>query len=398
MKTILLFAELREVSSILSTNMEFPRSAILVLLLHLLLLNLAPKPAYSELILEHGYTIKTVLEGDKLDSEISRFSGHVAGFSDGDRLSALFDRPRSFAVDSKGTIYVADKNNRAIRKISGSGVTTIAGGYSKKPGRIDGPAQNASFSDDFDLVFVPKTCALLISDRGNRMVRQMNLKPEDCAHESQLELGMPMVSVIGVLYLLIGLLAGFVARPFLVSHDTLDRHSFDKIWKHCQIILGKRLLTICSDIKSAIAISTPYMLMGRLVCLSLSNLSLMFRVHRPENHSLRREPIYHCLKREPISLLDLDSTSNQCTSKSQIFADPLKDLMSLGAGFNALDVNKSIDQGEEKHDVSTYSHGKVDDMIQASISAFDNQAKREGSLPGFSLDKSGLVQEKVKNS
>ncbi|XP_077237787.1 uncharacterized protein LOC143879328 isoform X2 [Tasmannia lanceolata] len=289
--------------------MEFPCSALLLLLL-LLLANFYPKPASSELVLEYGYTVTTVLDGDKLqipihpfsvlprartqdlllldsvnsnfyivsfpispDSGISRFSGNGTGLSDGRPLAAMFHHPRSFAVDSKGTLYVADRNNHAIRKISSSGVTTIAGGFSKKPGRSDGPAQNASFSDDFDLVFVPKICALLISDRGNRLVRQMNLKPEDCERESRLELGVPLVSVIGVLCLLVGLLSGFAVRPFLISHDASGGHSFDKMWKHCQTILGKRVLTICSDIKSAIASSTPYI--GRIVSLTLSNLSLM---------------------------------------------------------------------------------------------------------------------------
>ena len=63
--------------------------------------------------------------------------------------------------------------------------TTVAGGLSSGPGHRDGLAQNATFSADFELVYVPKICALLVADRGNRMVRQINLKPEDCAHEKQ---------------------------------------------------------------------------------------------------------------------------------------------------------------------------------------------------------------------
>ena len=62
--------------------------------------------------------------------------------------------------------------------------TTIAGGLSSGSGRRDGPAQNATFSTDFELVYVPKICALLVADRGNRLIRQINLKPEDCAHDT----------------------------------------------------------------------------------------------------------------------------------------------------------------------------------------------------------------------
>lgn len=64
------------------------------------------------------------------------------------------------------------------------GVTTIAGGYVRKAGNTDGPAQNASFSDTFELAFDPQRCALLISDHGNRLVRQLDLKAEDCAGSS----------------------------------------------------------------------------------------------------------------------------------------------------------------------------------------------------------------------
>lgn len=64
------------------------------------------------------------------------------------------------------------------------GVSTIAGGLSKAYGHQDGPAQNASFSSDFELTFVPSICALLVADHGNQLVRQIDLKPEDCARDS----------------------------------------------------------------------------------------------------------------------------------------------------------------------------------------------------------------------
>lgn len=63
-------------------------------------------------------------------------------------------------------------------------VTTIAGGISKEIGHRDGPAQNATFSNDFELTFVPQRCCLLVSDHGNEMVRQINLKEEDCLESS----------------------------------------------------------------------------------------------------------------------------------------------------------------------------------------------------------------------
>lgn len=55
-----------------------------------------------------------------------KYSGKgSAGFSDGELDSAMFNKPKSFAVDLKGNLYVADKSNHAIRKISKSGVGYI---------------------------------------------------------------------------------------------------------------------------------------------------------------------------------------------------------------------------------------------------------------------------------
>lgn len=60
-------------------------------------------------------------------------------------------------------------------------MTTIAGGeFSEKSRTKDGPALNASFSNDFDLTFIPGLCALLVSDHMHRLVRQINLMEEDC--------------------------------------------------------------------------------------------------------------------------------------------------------------------------------------------------------------------------
>lgn len=57
------------------------------------------------------------------ESVFKRFSGNgLPGYDDGDVGSARFDKPRSFAVDIKGNVYVADRVNKVIRKISTNGM------------------------------------------------------------------------------------------------------------------------------------------------------------------------------------------------------------------------------------------------------------------------------------
>ena len=64
-------------------------------------------------------------------------------------------------------------------------MTTIAGDYSKATGNKDGPAQNATFSSDFELAVVADRCILLVVDHGSQSIRQIDLKQADCAGSSQ---------------------------------------------------------------------------------------------------------------------------------------------------------------------------------------------------------------------
>ncbi|KAJ8758954.1 hypothetical protein K2173_003192 [Erythroxylum novogranatense] len=188
------------------------------------------RPGTSDLLIldSSGSAFYTVSFPISQGAAVNRFLGDgIAGYLDGELSSARFNGPRSFAVDLKGNVYVADKINRVIRKISGSGVTTIAGNYSKE-GKADGPGKVASFSNDFELAFIPEKCVLLVSDHGNQLVRQINLKPEDCVRGSHSALGAVSVWALGLgLSCLIGMIIGIVVRPYVIPHTgSVQRTSF----------------------------------------------------------------------------------------------------------------------------------------------------------------------------
>ncbi|KAM7269827.1 hypothetical protein ACFE04_025324 [Oxalis oulophora] len=108
------------------------------------------------------------------------YTGHV----DGKLREARMNHPKGITVDDRGNIYVADTMNNAIRKISEAGITTIAGGkYSRGGGHVDGPSEDAKFSNDFDVVYIGSSCSLLVIDRGNRAIREIQLHFDDCAYQ-----------------------------------------------------------------------------------------------------------------------------------------------------------------------------------------------------------------------
>lgn len=90
-----------------------------------------------------------------------------------------------------------------------AGVTTIAGGKIVRGGggHVDGPSEDAKFSNDFDVVYVGSSCSLLVVDRGNRAIREIQLHFDDCSYEygSGFPLGKALICLIPFLNHLISL-------------------------------------------------------------------------------------------------------------------------------------------------------------------------------------------------
>tara|TARA_R110000796_G_scaffold74374_1_gene167336 strand:- start:322288 stop:334170 length:11883 start_codon:yes stop_codon:yes gene_type:complete len=96
-------------------------------------------------------------------------SGNVDGFRD----KAQFYNPSGLAVDSDGTMYIADSYNNLIKKISSDGeVTTIAGSGRKET--WDGGAQYAAFNNPTTLALSEEKGLLYIGE--GRYVRVLDLQ------------------------------------------------------------------------------------------------------------------------------------------------------------------------------------------------------------------------------
>jgi sugar lactone lactonase YvrE len=93
------------------------------------------------------------------------------GNSDGFGADASFDDPVGIALDGKGNIYVADKGNNKIRKITPSGeVTTLAGDGS--PGARNGKGAAASFNKPLG-VAVDSAGNVYVADTHNNLIRKI---------------------------------------------------------------------------------------------------------------------------------------------------------------------------------------------------------------------------------
>ncbi|XP_055810267.1 uncharacterized protein LOC129880317 [Solanum dulcamara] len=382
--------------------------------------NISLTPVLGEVIFEDGYSVSTVIDGNKIninprsiipvsddthfiildssastfytlsynkDSDISvtKLTGNGIGYADGSLDKAKFNKPRSFAVDSKGNIYVADvKNMHAIRKISKSGVTTIAGGYSKTEGRADGPGLNASFSNDYELSFTPKRCTLMISDHGTNLVREIQLKAEDCSRDSHSDLRAVSTWFLTVgIPCLVCLIIGLIIRPYVIPNDHSSRLQH-MTWKHFLINLERQVLMFCFVIRSVIVDSKIYSLLRQLVLLSFSHLRLMFS---PKVVVLARQTS----RRQPAPLINFHDCESKESPNSPVIANSLEDLITFDGSLNNSELTANQDDVvKESTNVSV-----VDSMILANIKVFAEQGNAS-SGPEVSKSILSLVNQKKK--
>jgi uncharacterized protein (TIGR03437 family) len=92
----------------------------------------------------------------------------------GPGVAADLALPRGIAVDGTGNIYVADSNNRRVRKISSSGqISAFAGRGELGSSGDGGPAVNATMNSPTGLT-LDATGNLYISDSNNNRVRKVS--------------------------------------------------------------------------------------------------------------------------------------------------------------------------------------------------------------------------------
>lgn len=94
------------------------------------------------------------------------------GSADGSRLSAQFYQPSGEALDANGNLYVADSYNNTIRKITAQGDVSTFAGSAGEAGSSDGFGSAARFNNPAGLTF-DAAGNLYVADRGNQTIRKI---------------------------------------------------------------------------------------------------------------------------------------------------------------------------------------------------------------------------------
>ncbi|SDM22574.1 IPT/TIG domain-containing protein [Kriegella aquimaris] len=128
-------------------------------------------------------TVKVIIKDDEYvgpvfnyivsEIEVSTFAGSGSiGFDDGIGTAAQFRSPIGIAIDDLGNIYVADRDNYILRKITPDGEVSTLAGKAAESGDVNGTGSEARFTGVNSIVFT-ESGDMLVSDNGNHKIKKV---------------------------------------------------------------------------------------------------------------------------------------------------------------------------------------------------------------------------------
>jgi sugar lactone lactonase YvrE len=105
---------------------------------------------------------------------VTTFAGGsgVPGWLDGTAINSKFTYPNGVAFDSHGNLFVADRGNHCIRKITPGGVVSTFAGAVGVSGWVDGTGTNARFNNPHGLA-IDSDNTIYVADTYNHLIRKI---------------------------------------------------------------------------------------------------------------------------------------------------------------------------------------------------------------------------------
>jgi hypothetical protein len=123
---------------------------------------------------------------------VSTLAGNVSerGYADGIGAAARFQVPADLTLDAQGNVYVADKGNRSVRKITPNGIVTTVAGKPLQDGTLDDPNDSVPFSAPYGIA-MDSQGILFVLDEYRKSVQKILPNGTIEPFISNLEMTMP---------------------------------------------------------------------------------------------------------------------------------------------------------------------------------------------------------------
>lgn len=105
---------------------------------------------------------------------VSTISGGKRGYQDGEARSALYNKPAQIAIDASGNMYIADRLNHCIRKMTSAGIVSTFAGISGSSGFTNGPGTSAQFNTPYGIT-IDTEGNIYVSDANNNAIRKITV-------------------------------------------------------------------------------------------------------------------------------------------------------------------------------------------------------------------------------
>lgn len=122
-----------------------------------------------------NYVLRKVSAGGVVSTLAGQFGN--SGHQDGSGTNAVFGYVKGLALDRSGNLYVADPNNCVIRKVSPAGIVTTWAGQRDMWGYRDGNGTNAWFSSVTGLT-IDSLGNVYVAETDNRRIRKITPEGE----------------------------------------------------------------------------------------------------------------------------------------------------------------------------------------------------------------------------